>query len=179
MSYWTDLLDHMRTRHLALGKLVTALEEAMRLEALLDDITPTNETRIPRRSVARSGKVRKPRAKPKLKKPRAARQLPGSRRPTPAPRAELRVQSPTPADPPPVATAPASTNVVEARNAAVIRVLRGSRTPLEFEAIFAAMPPEPALSEEQRKVACRNTLTRLRAREDIIAADGGGWLYRR
>jgi len=80
-----------------------------------------------------------------------------------------------PEDAPVVTTAvpaPVSEAVVEARDAAVRVCLR--KGPASFDELLAAMPDE-GLPAEERQVALRRCLARLRIKERSVKTDGQRW----
>lgn len=72
--------------------------------------------------------------------------------------------------------APASTDAVLARDAAILGALK--KGPKAFAALLEAMPSEPGQTAEQRVRACSNGLTRLRLKSQVKASGEGQWELR-
>lgn len=82
--------------------------------------------------------------------------------------------APPPQPPPSTAgvAAPATADVVQARDIAVRACLR--KGPASFDEVLAAMPEEPLLTDDQRRLATNNCLSRLRLKRQIDM-NGGVW----
>lgn len=66
--------------------------------------------------------------------------------------------------------APASEEVVKARDKAILDALR--LRPWPQKALFTVMPEEPTLSVDQKEAALHSALIRLRAKRLVVCAEG-------
>lgn len=73
----------------------------------------------------------------------------------------------------PLATRPASEDVVKARDAAILARLRIG--PATLEQLVTVMPIEDGHVDSDRRAACSSALIRLRVKKHIRAVDGGAW----
>jgi hypothetical protein len=70
----------------------------------------------------------------------------------------------------------ASTVIVEARDAAIVRAVKASPTPLKFAQLLERLPDEKWPTPDARQAALANALTRLRVKKVIRLIDNAGWV---
>jgi hypothetical protein len=68
---------------------------------------------------------------------------------------------------------PATAEIVQARDAAILGALKKGKKP--FGTLRDAMPVEDGQDDTQRRQACSNALTRLRIKKQIRSTDDGEW----
>jgi hypothetical protein len=68
---------------------------------------------------------------------------------------------------------PATAEIVQARDAAILGALKKGKKP--FGTLRDAMPVEDGQDDSQRRQACSNALTRLRIKKQVRSTDDGEW----
>lgn len=70
--------------------------------------------------------------------------------------------------------APASTDIVSARDAAILQAVK--MRPWSTEALLTVLPPEPGATDEQRVAARDSALIRLRVKKLIKQVNDNTWV---